>query len=252
MRVHTDTDQIEVILPAVLDLHEHFKYIISYNPLKVEQWSSNILTQVVNPRPSLYVEDTTTVGMHSQVRTCFDGLRLRTLERTGEDVYNTDQITQSIALTTWLPYSNLFGVPERESSLELRTTTGGDPYRLFATDQPNHMPGNPQPLYGSIPYVTGFDEKSASAFLWVNSAQTMIDIDKDENDGSIITFTSESGALELFVFASTLNSTTSSTNRIKKVNYNLAVISGFAPMPMIQTLGYHFCKWANVSAEILM
>ena len=23
-------------------------------------------------------------------------------------------------------------------------------------------------------------------------------------------------------------------------------------MPMIQTLGFHFCKWANVSAEILM
>ena len=117
------------------------------------------------------------------------------------------------------------------------------------------MPGNPQPLYGSIPYVTGFNAESASAILWVNSAQTVIDIDDgsfNKTDGSMITFSSESGALEFFMFASTLSSDTSETNRVKKVNKDLATISGFAPMPMIQTLGFHFCKWANVSAEILM
>ena len=98
------------------------------------------------------------------------------------------------------------------------------------------MPGNPQPLYGSIPYVTGFNMESASAILWVNSAQTMIDIDDgsfNNTDGSMITFSSESGALEFFLFASTLSSDTSETNRVKKVNKDLATISGFAPMPMI-------------------
>ena len=119
------------------------------------------------------------------------------------------------------------------------------------------MPGNPQPLYGSIPYVTGINEDSASSILWVNSAQTMIDIDDGsfkKKDGSIITFSSESGALEFFVFASTVSkeTLTTNTNRVKKVNKDLATISGFAPMPMIQTLGFHFCKWANVSAEMLM
>ena len=115
------------------------------------------------------------------------------------------------------------------------------------------MPGNNQPLYGSIPYVTGFDMKAASSFLWVNSAQTFIDIDASPSgEGNLITFSSESGALEFFTFASSYNSTDSNTNRVKKVNKDLATISGFAPMPMIQTLGFHFCKWANVSAEILM
>lgn len=36
------------------------------------------------------------------------------------------------------------------------------------------------------------------------------------------------------------------------MNHGLATISGFAPMPLITHLGYHFCKWANISADILM
>ena len=117
------------------------------------------------------------------------------------------------------------------------------------------MPGNPQPLYGSIPYVTGFSSEAAASILWVNSAQTTVDIDDSAlagDDGSLITFSSESGALEFFVFSSALPKEVSHTNRVKKINRDLATISGFAPMPMIQTLGFHFCKWANVSAEILM
>ena len=154
-----------------------------------------------------------------------------------------------------MPATHLFGVPERESTLALRRTTNAAPFRLFATDQPNHMPGNPQPLYGSIPYVTGFNSEAAASLLWVNSASTTVDIDDssmDGIDGSLITFSSESGALEFFVFSSALPREVLQTNRVKKINKDLATISGFAPMPMIQTLGFHFCKWANVSAEILM
>lgn len=62
-------------------------------------------------------------------------------------------------------------------------------------------------------------------------------------------FVSESGALEFFVFAS---ATSGSSNRVKKVQQDLAFVSGFAPLPMIQTLGFHFCKWANVSAEMMI
>jgi alpha 1,3-glucosidase len=64
-----------------------------------------------------------------------------------------------------------------------------------------------------------------------------------------VNFVSESGALEFFVFAS---ATSGSSNRVKKVQQDLAFVSGFAPLPMIQTLGFHFCKWANVSAEMMI
>ena len=41
-------------------------------------------------------------------------------------------------------------------------------------------------------------------------------------------------------------------NKVKQANKDLATISGFAPLPLLHTLGYHFCKWAPVSADMLM
>lgn len=33
---------------------------------------------------------------------------------------------------------------------------------------------------------------------------------------------------------------------------NLATVTGFAPLPLIESLGYHFSKYADVSAQIMM
>jgi len=82
----------------------------------------------------------------------------------------------------------------------------------------------------------------------VNSAKTWVSID-DFDTGKYVNFVSEAGALELFVFASAQNG---KTNRVKKVQEDLAIVSGFAPLAMVQTLGFHFCKWANVSAEMMI
>ena len=82
----------------------------------------------------------------------------------------------------------------------------------------------------------------------MNSAKTWVSID-DFDSGKYVNFASEAGALELFVFASAQNG---KTNRIKKVQEDLAIVSGFAPLAMVQTLGFHFCKWANVSAEMMI
>lgn len=76
----------------------------------------------------------------------------------------------------WYPTTTLFGVPERETELMLQDTTDSKPFHLFATDQPFHMPDDSQPLYGSVPYVQGISAKSAEASLWVNSANTWIDV----------------------------------------------------------------------------
>lgn len=70
-------------------------------------------------------------------------------------------------------------------------------------------------------------------------------------EGRYVSYLSESGSLELFMFASTTSSK-DGFNRFKKVNQDLAIVSGYVPMPQIHALGYHFCKWANVSAEMIM
>ena len=73
----------------------------------------------------------------------------------------------------------MYGVPEREDTLALKTTTGTDPYQLFATDH-LHGPNEVGPLYGSIPYIMGLSDEAATSFLWVNSAKTTVDIDRPE------------------------------------------------------------------------
>lgn len=72
-----------------------------------------------------------------------------------------------------------------------------------------------------------------------------------------MSYVSESGALELFVFSSTATghavySNLNTFNRNKKVQRDLAIISGFIPLPPIFSLGFHFSKWANVDADMIM
>lgn len=96
----------------------------------------------------------------------------------------------------------------------------------------------------------GLNEMTATSLLWVNSAKTLVDVDRSE-DGAEITFASEAGQLEIFMFTSGAKSEEGS-NRVKEVNKDLATVSGFAYMPPLHTLGFHFCKWAPVSADMLM
>lgn len=95
------------------------------------------------------------------------------------------------------------------------------------------MPGNPQPLYGSVPYIQGVSEAQAQSTTWVNSAHTWIDIEDmtmGETDGKYVTYLSESGSLEVFMFASTTSSE-NGFNRFKKVQQDLAIVSGYVPLP---------------------
>ena len=190
---------------------------------------------------------------------CFSGLRERVEEETKEDIFgpSTDKKT-SISLGFWYGTEKLFGIPEREDTLALKLTDGGhlnsEPYKIWATDQFAHIPNNPQALYGSIPYINAQASKSASSTLWINSARTFVDLVREQYDGqegTKVTFSSSSGRLEMFLFAST-SEEHGPYNRVKFVNKDLATVTGHAAMPAINTLGYHFCKYANVSADILM
>ena len=63
-------------------------------------------------------------------------------------------------------------------------------------------------------------------------------------NGTFANFVSESGALEFFTFAT--------TGSPKKISRLLADITGYAPLPPIFSLGFHFSKWDATSAQIVM
>ena len=63
---------------------------------------------------------------------------------------------------------------------------------------------------------------------------------------------SETGALELFLFSSSVETKDDSLNRNKRVQNALSTVTGFAPLPPLHTLGFHFSKYDIAPAEIIM
>lgn len=138
----------------------------------------------------------------------------------------------------------MYGLSERESSLLLTDTVMTDPYRFFNIDYYMHRKDDARGEYGSIPYITGHSETKDASLLWVNSADTWTDL-VESSFGNKMTanFVSESGVLELFLFSS---------DSPKTQLTSLAKITGYAPLPPIESLGFHFSKYADVSADIMI
>ena len=91
------------------DGSENYTYTVRYNPFRIEQRSNGILTQVINPRASLYVEDTVSSEQRfgKEAAGCFNGLRARTEERAGSDIFENfvaaNGQASSISLSSWMP-----------------------------------------------------------------------------------------------------------------------------------------------------
>ena len=89
----------------------------------------------------------------------------------------------------------------------------------------------------------------------MNSAHTWVFLDDatyDGEKGSNINFVSETGALEIFLFSSVVETKADSLNRNKRITNALSTVTGFAPLPPLHTLGFHFSKYDEASAEIIM
>lgn len=69
--------------------------------------------------------------------------------------------------------------------------------------------------------------------------------------GTYTSFTSEAGTIDFFLFASA-RSTGKDSNRAQRVQKLLSEVTGVAELPPRHTLGYHFSKYAPVSADIFM
>lgn len=172
---------------------------------------------------------------------------------------------------------HVYGLPQRKYGFKLPTTEETGPYRLFNQDLFPHASNSTVNLYGSIPYLMSHSEEYSAAVVYVNAADSWVhvldesisskthalhktDDDIDPRDGlagesavvsgegstkgTFANFVSESGTLEFFTFA-----TTGSPKKLSKL---LADISGYAPLPPIFSLGFHFSKWDATSARILM
>lgn len=153
----------------------------------------------------------------------------------------------SVGMGFFIPSFDLFGLPERADTFHLNFTDGKEPIRLFNQDVMQGNFYNATPLYGNIPYVTGHSKDVDVSIAWMNSAEGWVDIfnvSDTVQSGSQVNFLFEGGPIEFYTFSSAVH-----PKRVQKI---LSTITGFAPMPPLHSLGYHFSKYENTSAEILM
>uniref|UniRef100_A0A6A7G7H0 Glucosidase II subunit alpha n=1 Tax=Hirondellea gigas TaxID=1518452 RepID=A0A6A7G7H0_9CRUS len=141
---------------------------------------------------------------------------------------------------------DVYGIPEHASTFSLKTTKGensgyNEPYRLYNLDVFEYDLDIPMALYGSIPYLVSHDSSKSVGVLWLNSAETFVDISDTEfktDSGPISSKTShwisESGIIDLFILSGSTPS---------KVSLQYATLTGFPTLPPKFAISYHQCRW---------
>lgn len=157
---------------------------------------------------------------------------------------------ESFMLGFYFSTEHLYGLPERSGYYFLNTTKGVQPYRLYASDRFPHLEWESHAgLYSGIPYVTGHAEaeRPDMSVAWMTAAETHVDIldysPPGKRRGRLVNFITEGGQLEFFLFGA----------RTPKRNQKLlGKLTGFAPIPPLFSLGFHYSKWEKTTARKVM
>jgi hypothetical protein len=176
---------------------EKYQFEVWLRPFRVFQRINGRITAIVNHRDSLYFESTLSNSIESQagIGECLKRV-LETLDVERAAKYfdsdnngnfkpmmaggaSTDfDFKEAYSLGVFVPSRNLFGLPERPDSFKLKFTDGqGDePYRMQGLDVFPHSPYSKDPLYSSMPYLTGHNTDVDISVLLLTAAETWVDL----------------------------------------------------------------------------
>ena len=163
---------------------------------------------------------------------------------------------EAIALDITFPgYNHIYGAAEHTGPLSLKETRGGegkysDPYRLYNADVFEYEMDSPMTLYGSIPFITAQKRNSTVGVLWLNAAETWIDVTKSTVASNPLSlgigakpqththWISESGLLDVFVFLGPSP---------QDVLGSYSELTGYTQLPQSFATAYHQCRWNYVT-----
>ena len=147
---------------------------------------------------------------------------------------------------TFLGVSHVYGIPTHATNLSLPATRGQEkryeePFRLYNLDVFEYELDNPMALYGHVPLMVAHSAAHTSALLWLNAAETWVDVDKTSAgpDRVATHWISESGIIDAFLLPGP---------GPKDVLAQYASLTGTTPLPPRFAIGYHQCKW-NYKSE---
>ncbi|XP_030224716.1 neutral alpha-glucosidase AB isoform X3 [Gadus morhua] len=159
----------------------------------------------------------------------------------------------AVSLDFSLPgVEHVYGIPEHAETLKLKTTDGGDPYRLYNLDVFQYELFNPMALYGAVPVMLAHNAQRTTGIFWLNAAETWVDISSNtagktvfgkmldyvqgsnETPQTDVRWISESGIIDVFIM---LGPTP------YDVFSQYASLTGTQAFPPLAGLAYHQCRW---------
>ena len=115
---------------------------------------------------------------------------------------------------------------------------------MYNSDVFEYELNSPMTLYGSIPFMHAQKKDSSVGVLWLNAAETWVDILKKKgNKAKVDTHThwiSESGVLDVFIFLGP---------HPQDLTKALGDLTGHTQLPQHFSIGYHQCRWNYMSDE---
>ncbi|KAF5400528.1 Neutral alpha-glucosidase AB precursor [Paragonimus heterotremus] len=159
----------------------------------------------------------------------------------------------SISLDIDFPsFSHLYGIPEHTDGFVLKSTEGGDPYRLYNLDVFEYELDSRMALYGSVPVVWALNANHTVGLFWHNPSETWVDIGyTDRPTDSFLSkiprlfgkaperfantrWISETGVADVFIMLGR------NPAAVAKAYLHL---TGSTPLPPLFALGYHQSRW---------
>jgi len=157
---------------------------------------------------------------------------------------------------------HVYGLPEHATSFALKNTIQPDsnsksadypePFRLYNLDVFEYELNEPMALYGAVPYVVAHttDGKFMSGALWLNAAETYVDISESGGSGGLFSsattpvksvhWMSETGVLDLLLVPGP---------RPSDAFRQYTSLTGAPFMPPQFSIAYHQCRWNYKSTE---
>ena len=218
-------------------------YKIQFDPFRIIQYVNGKETIIVNDNDNLYY-DAKDLGLEHPVYTQVSH-EVHHANDT-ENARGHQSVVQgySVGLDFTVNSTHMYGLPQRADKFRLQETGFDHPYRLFNQDRQKfeEQGRNDEPLYGSVPYIMGHSPHMDASIAWMNSAETFVFLNHaNQGTKSNSAFISEGNALEFYLMGAEANP--------KKLQKKLSELTGYTSMPPVHSLGYHFAKWEENSAQ---
>uniref|UniRef100_A0A1B0AK62 Glucosidase II subunit alpha n=1 Tax=Glossina pallidipes TaxID=7398 RepID=A0A1B0AK62_GLOPL len=265
-------DQNEVVLTS-----GHNKAVIVADPFRIDFYENNVLAVSANAKGLMNFEhlrkksfnpDENVVENADDVSETNEKAPVATPQEDDpgawEENFNSHHDSkpygpEAVALDFSFPEAEaLFGIPEHADSFILKSTSGTEPYRLYNLDVFEYLIDSKMALYGSVPVLYAHGTQCTAGVLWLNAAETWVDINTAERNvvSSIVSFVSgsrnadpqsahfmsETGIIDTFIMLGP-----SPMDAFKQY----ASLTGTAPLPQMFALAYHQCRWNyNDAADV--